>query len=156
MPKICKHPECNYPIWSRKSSYCKKHIYLFKDEKPKTVKVIKPLKSVSANQQKSNSKVSKAKANVLKNMLENYGYIFCESSGQTDCRLHCSHIIAIGKNKDLEADERNIVVQSHECHQLWEQKSLECKKFFNFADMMNRVKELDPQYYQKLKIKFEL
>ena len=162
MPKICKHESCEYPIFSRKSGYCKKHLYLFKQDTPKrylsqkSTKIETKLKQVSSKQAKSNIAVQQAKANVVQKMLDTHGYLFCESCGTSQPPLDKSHIIPIGKNKALEAVELNIIIQCRKCHTIWEQLHPDSINFTNFAAMLKRVKALDLNFYNKIKTKFNL
>jgi hypothetical protein len=51
MPKICKHEECNHPVFG--GGYCRNHQFLRTDKKPKERDVGRtPIKKVSAKRQR--------------------------------------------------------------------------------------------------------
>ena len=112
----------------------------------------KTIKKVSTPQKESNTNVKKAKAEVIKSQLDEYGYMFCSSCGSREGVLNCSHLVPIGYNKKLEDNPLNIVIQGQECcHPVWERLAPEIKNFRNFEDIMDRVKKLDITYYDKIK-----
>jgi hypothetical protein len=116
----------------------------------------KPIKKVSTTQKESNTKVKKAKAEVIKSQLDEYGYMFCSSCGTTEGVLNCSHLVPIGYNKKLEDNPLNIVIQCQEyCHPEWERLTAEIKEFRNIEDILERVKKLDVTYYNKVKSRLE-
>jgi len=145
MTKICEHEGCNNPIWSRKTMRCKNHL----TSQSVTLKKTK-LKAVSKKQTKSNAYVSKAKAIVLQEALERNGYLSCSSCGASQTRIHCSHLVPIGYNKELEAVSENILLQCEQCHLKWENTSEGIKQFNNLQDMLDRVEKLDISYYNRI------
>ena len=145
MPKICEHEGCSNPIWSRKTMRCKNHL----TSQSVTLKKTK-LKAVSKKQTKSNAYVSKAKAIVLQEALERNGYLSCSSCGASQTRIHCSHLVPIGYNKELEAVSENILLQCEQCHLKWENTSEGIKQFNNLQDMLDRVEKLDISYYNRI------
>ena len=159
--KVCKSCGEEKYIWSREYG-CKECTLKAKEKlKQSTERGHKPLKNtklkqISNKQKTSNREVKLAKSKVINRHLADYGYLFCQSTGVSTGIIDCSHIIPISRRKDLEADEKNICLQSRTAHEKWERHSLECKEFINFDEMMDRVKELDPKYYKQLKVKFEL
>jgi len=145
MPKICEHKGCSNPIWSRKTMRCKNHLV----SQSVTLKKTK-LKSVSTKQVKSNANVSKAKAIVLQEALERNGYLSCSSCDASQTRIHCSHLVPIGYNKELEAVVDNILLQCHKCHSQWENTSEGINQFKNIQDILDKVKKLDISYYNRI------
>lgn len=109
------------------------------------------LKKVSKKQVVSNRKVSEAKNNKRMKMLEEYGYIFCESCGTNEPPIDCSHVIPIGKRKDLEAEERIIFMQCRTCHRKTEHGYLSDLK--NKQEILEVIKEFDESYYQRVLLK---
>ena len=152
MPKICSVEGCNNPIWSRKSGKCKYHIEKTTTKRSQSVTPSKrkAVKSVSPKQVKSNIKVKGAKRNVMQKHLNEYGYFFCKSCGTKEGRIDLSHLVPIGYNKSLEANEKNITLHCSGCHSAWERLSKEIKDFRDFKDLLSRVKQLDESYYNKI------
>ncbi len=68
------------------------------------------------------SRIRKAKANVINDQLINYGYNFCKWCGRsTGTYLDCAHTIPVSKclnsgQAELAYDEENIQVLCRECH----------------------------------------
>ena len=142
-------------MWSRVNGCYECHIaakMLSKDnEKPP-----KKINKVSRKQVKSNKAVELAKLKVLARWIENYGYVFCSSCGKTEGRIDMSHLIPISDNKALEGDVRNILPQCGDvCHPIQERGSRLMKGFINYEEIMSRIKEMDENYYNKLKVKHE-
>lgn len=109
-----------------------------------------PIKQISNKQSKSNAQVSRAKAIVIQYYLDKFGYMFCSSCGTSQGRIHCSHLVPIGYNKELEAVVDNILLQCPECHSKWENTSEGIKQFNNLQDILDRVKKLDISYYNRI------
>lgn len=67
--------------------------------------------------------VRKAKEEKIAQMMDEYGYIFCEDCKQNDCKpIDCSHDISVkecqesGKS-ELAWDVNNITMRGRKCHQ---------------------------------------
>jgi hypothetical protein len=83
-------------------------------------------------------------------VLEENGYYLCESCGVSTGRLDCSHSIPISKRKDLEAEEKLIYLQCPKCHEITEHGLPQMKNFTNYRLMIQRIKEFDNDYYNRL------
>lgn len=135
-------------IWSRAFGCRQCHMASQSASPPPTKKT--PIKQISNKQSKSNAQVSRAKAIVIQYYLDKFGYMFCSSCGTSQGRIHCSHLVPIGYNKELEAVVDNILLQCPECHSKWENTSEGIKQFNNLQDILERVKKLDISYYNRI------
>ena len=70
------------------------------------------------------TRIRTAKAKVLENQLDEYGYNFCEQCGRnaSGTRLDCSHDISVKRAKEEGKTEqcwniKNIVIRCRTCHQ---------------------------------------
>lgn len=71
-------------------------------------------------------RVHKAKAQKLEQMMEDYGYVFCEDCGKNDCKpVDCSHDISVKEcqesgRTELAWDVGNITMRGRSCHQKYD------------------------------------
>ena len=141
MTKTCTFEGCNNPIFSRKTMRCKFH-------QPKRKTLAKTsIKNVSNKQQKSNREVSKAKATMLKEVLDEYGYLFCKGCGTTQGRIDCSHIIPISDNKKLEGERLNLTLHCEKCHNIFEHKLEGLKEMNDLQHNLEVMEKLDNNYF---------
>jgi len=75
-------------------------------------------------QSQIDSRVRKAKGEVIKSQFDQYGYNFCEECGHngSGTRLDCSHDYSVGKSKSEGKTEqswniKNIIIRCRKCHQ---------------------------------------
>ena len=67
-------------------------------------------------------RVTKAKAQKIQNMKDEYGYVFCEDCERNDCvPVDCSHDISVKecqetKRSELAWDINNITMRGRTCH----------------------------------------
>lgn len=116
----------------------------------------KSIRKTSEKQQVSNIKVRQAKTRVMQKHLDLYGYFFCKSCGTKEDIINVSHLVPIGYNKSLEANEDNLTLHcQHGCHPKWERLTEEIKDFKDFKELLSRVKRLDESYYNKILSKIE-
>lgn len=149
----CKEEGCNNPRWSRKSKMCNIH-----HTKPKSsaIKHTKSINQVSKKQAQSNRAVTLAKLRIVNDWIMEHGYVYCSSCGTQQGAIDMSHLIPISDNKQLECNEQNILPQCREvCHLAQEIGSKEMKKFINYDEIMNRIKDMDVSYWNRLKAKHE-
>lgn len=78
------------------------------------------------------AKIRVAKAKVLENQLDEYGYNFCEQCGRnaSGTRLDCSHDISVKKAKEEGKTEqcwnvKNIIIRCRSCHQKHDKLNLQ-------------------------------
>jgi len=111
------------------------------------------LRKVSKKQSKSNQQVSKAKKQFLESFLDTYGYAFCCGCGASGGRIDISHLVPIGYNKSLESTVENLTLHCRSCHRIWQNQLEGVKDMFDYNDNLERVKELDESYYNRIKYK---
>lgn len=68
-------------------------------------------------------KVRKAKEQKIQNMIDDFGYVFCEDCKRNDCKpIDCSHEISVKEAQEsgraeLAWDVNNIKMRGRKCHQ---------------------------------------
>ena len=67
-------------------------------------------------------RIKEAKALKLEQMMDEFGYYFCEECETNQGRLDCSHTISVKESQDtgnteLSWDVENIKIRCRECHQ---------------------------------------
>ena len=77
-------------------------------------------------------KITEAKAKVIQNQINEYGYNFCEDCGRnaSGMRLDCSHDISVKRAKEEGRTEqcwnvKNIVIRCRDCHQKHDKLNLQ-------------------------------
>jgi hypothetical protein len=139
-----KCPSCGIHAKGSICDYCNSIIFV-EPEKVKKVKVKKPLKRVSEKQKAINA----AKAKQMKQVkTEREGW--CSGCG-TPSLLTNSHLVPVGQNKNLELNKLNQVWHCVDrCHPLWEHNKQGRKLMIDYASNMEKIKQLDLEYYNKI------
>ena len=133
-----------------KWTLCEEH----KDLKQYQVKVKKAYKFNRSLIKPISQKGKKAKASKLKTYAEmdkNVPHI-CTGCG-TGSNLTHSHLIPVSRRKDLEDKLENLTYHCMGCHHIWEHTVLERMEMLDYEVNMNKIKSLDIQYYNLIKMK---
>lgn len=108
--------------------------------------------------------VSKKKSKALSKKTKSYQSIdeerehVCSGCGRSNVSLSHSHLIPVSFDKQFESDKRNIKLHcmgsSDSCHRKWESHNLKLmKQLLDYEESMEYIKEVCPQYYNKLIVK---
>lgn len=131
----CTHEGCSLPVVNKKHGLCQKHNYIrmhgrSQEEvyaersasRPKKIYKIKtyaPPRQQTSKERAVKSALSEVKSSIeLKAIHDNMYY--CWGCGISHPGLDKSHILAVGKRKDLELDPDNMNLFCRDCHRAWE------------------------------------
>lgn len=137
-------PNCNYLAKGSICDVCDSVIFAER-VKEKKAKVKKPIRKVSEKQ----GKINTAKAKQMKeHKTEREGW--CSGCGSPSL-LTNSHLVPVGQNKNLELNKLNQVWHCVDrCHPLWEHDKQGRKLMIDYASNMEKIKQLDFEYYNKI------
>ena len=83
------------------------------------------------------ARIRKAKAKVLQECLDKYGYIFCQDCKRNDCKpVDCSHDVSVQDCKnagktELAWDVKNITLRGRVCHARLDKNDLQWNSNLN-------------------------
>ena len=75
-------------------------------------------------------RVREAKETKINQMLDKYGFIFCEDCKRNDCKpVDCSHDISVkecqeSRRTELAWDVNNITMRGRACHRKWDNSGI--------------------------------
>jgi hypothetical protein len=137
MAKVCKI--CGRPNFSH--LYCKAHVYLYYNSKPKKENKPKPK---YLNDELELAKIKKKKS-------QHIG-IRCQFSGAYGGIIQLVHIIRRSDSKELKLDKRNLILGSQEFHTMFDDgKGWYLLQYFpwRMKAILRRMRDLDPLYFNR-------
>lgn len=168
--EVCKQCKKNHHIVNKKYQLCddcnykrlhkgksKQEIFLEKKKnKPTLYKKVqqfknkKPIKQQTIKQSNRQIELSRLKFEIELEAKQHNNY-FCWGCGVSVPHLDKSHILSIGKRKDLELEKDNINLFCRSCHQDWESGDIEkMGGLESFHKDMNYIKNNDRNRYNQL------
>ena len=122
--------------------------------KPSKPKKVYALRHFSKKKEKANREKLKAYRKLGETNV-------CQTCGRSDLPISRSHLIPVGQYPQFEANTKNILLecygQSDACHDVWEHGSwLQKQQLKNFKQRMETVKQLCPEYYNRLLLKWKI
>lgn len=132
---MCSTPNCNKPTINRKYNLCNDCNYIrlngksrqqtyqerneLRPKKTYQLKSHKPIKQQTQKEFTQKKELSQVKREIELEAVQN-GTYYCKGCGISYVGLDKSHIVSVGKRKDLELEKDNINLLCRDCHEDWE------------------------------------
>lgn len=114
----------------------------------------KPKKRYTLRQQTKKQPIISKQLSALKSEIElekiQNGEYYCKGCGISKSGLDKSHILSVGRYKNLELVKKNIQLLCRDCHNIWEHGSIqEKKRLLCYEENLEIIRSLNQLAYQK-------